>query len=85
MSEKILKSEEMVITFEEYPNFDRACTAAYQRALRIMKIDDCGHSPVKGYERSNSCIRVVFERYEHIGGMGGQSYNYYFRAEAVRG
>lgn len=83
MAEKILKSEQIVVTRRE-SNFDRACEEAYGRAVVIMGIDDCGHSSVKGWDRSSCCIRVVFDRYEHTGSMVGHEYTYIFRGEAVK-
>lgn len=84
MAEKILKSEKIVITRRE-ANFDRACDEAYQRAVAMLGIDEDGHANrVKGWERSSCCIRVVFEKYEHIGSMVGHEHNYYFRGEAVK-
>ena len=77
---KILKSSKIVITRSE-SNFDKACDEAYNRAIRIMKIDDCGHSNIKGWDRSSCFIRVIFDKYEQTGGMGGQEYTYAFRAE----
>lgn len=85
MTGQILKSERIVITRQE-SNFDRACEAAYGRAVATLGIDDDGHAQnVKGWERSSCYIRVVFEHYEHTGSMSGQTYTYVFRCEAVKG
>lgn len=84
MAEKILKSEEIVVSRRE-PNFDRACDDAYNRTVSIFGITDCGHSNrVKDWDRSSCCIRVVFVGYEHTGGMGGHECHYIFRGEAVQ-
>ncbi|RJQ27123.1 hypothetical protein C4577_02275 [Candidatus Parcubacteria bacterium] len=83
MAEKILMSKQIVISRRE-SNFDKACDEAYTMAVSMLGIDDCGHSDcVEDWDRSSCYIRVVFEKYNHIGSMVGHEHKYIFRGEAV--
>lgn len=67
------------------PNFDRACEEAYRRALVMFGCDDYGHlRKVPNFDRSSDCIVVEFHSYRHIGGMGGQEFQYEFHASVER-
>lgn len=82
---KTLASKKVTVTRQE-ANFDRACDEAYDRAVLVFGIDDCGHSAkVKGWDRSSCYVVVTFTSYCQTGGMGGDSYTYEFQAEARRG
>ena len=35
----------LIIELREYPNFDRACSIAHERAYYKFGFDACGHSP----------------------------------------
>ena len=83
MTDKVLKSEQIVVTRRE-SNFDRACEEAYRSTCARLGLDEDGYCKVKGWERSTCSIRVVFEKYEHSAGMGGHEYTYIFRGEAVK-
>ena len=61
-------------------DFDRACDGAWQRAVSIFGVDDCGHiQNVKGADRSSSSIKVEFVSYLLSIGMLGGSHTYFFR------
>lgn len=61
-------------------NFDKACEEAYEIALIKFGIDENGHARDKNFPRSESSLHVQSVVFEHIGGMGGQSYMYRFIA-----
>jgi hypothetical protein len=62
-------------------NFDRACDAAYLRAINHFEIDEDGHSRrIKDWDRTCCCIELEFIRYKRI----GNEHCYLFRAAAVK-
>ncbi len=84
MADKILKSEQIIVTRRE-SNFDRACEEAYRSTCSMLGLDEDGYcNRVMRWERSTCSIRVIFEKYEHSAGMGGHEYTYIFRGEAVK-
>lgn len=78
---KIISDIKEFTVVERYrPDFDRVCEEAYQRALVIFDVDDCGNiNGVEGSERSCDSLEVEFVKYRHSGDMGGQTYTYYFK------
>jgi hypothetical protein len=44
-------------------NFDKACDAALKEAVYILKIDEDGHSPIEGWERSCCWFEIEFQKY----------------------
>lgn len=59
--------------------FDKACDTAYEYALGLFGVDDCGHlTKVPDSVRSTDTIVVQFDNYRHTGCMVGQEYVYTF-------
>lgn len=77
----VLAHKEIFVTRRE-ANFDRACDEAYSQAIELLGINEDGHSSqVKGWERSNCCIRITFVRYQCL----GSTHTYTFCGDAVQG
>lgn len=56
-----------VVVVREESGFDRACDSAYNRAISIFQIDEDGHSPMVGWERSDCSVNIEFKGYKRMG------------------
>lgn len=56
-----------VVVVREESGFDRACDTAYRRAISMYQIDEDGHSPMVGWERSDCSLSVEFKGYKRTG------------------
>lgn len=57
-----------ILVIRTEPNFDRACDAAMDQAIRRFGVDSDGHfTKVEGAERSNSWIEIDFSKLRMTG------------------
>lgn len=71
------------ISIPDRPDFDEACKRAHSHSVTFLGITDDGHSDyVKGWKRSEHCIRVKFVSMYMVGGITGWEYLYEFKCWA---
>ncbi|MFA6198840.1 MAG: hypothetical protein WC679_00285 [Bacteroidales bacterium] len=76
----------IIIELREYPNFDRACSIAHERAYYKFDFDDCGHSNAfPEFQRSRDCLKVEFETYTFESSMVSSCYRYKFNCWLEKG
>lgn len=63
VNSRIIKQETFLISRSD-SNFDKACDSALKEAIYILKIDEDGHSPIEGWERSCCWFDVEFQKYK---------------------
>lgn len=61
------KPHTFVITTQVFPNFDRACSAAFKYAVSHYDIDDCDRSTSVDFDRSTDTVMVKFKEYRSSG------------------
>ena len=70
----------MIRIRDSRPDFDRACTDAYNEAVWRFGIDESGHAEDARFPRSSSNLHVKFVGYECSGSMMGQEMTYTFES-----